>query len=304
MRNRVSHLLKLQNRSFKIPMLFKIRNQLTEVASELVYKVDLLKHTPKLPSLNESDRAILNTLEREGVLVTSLDALSIPSTDQAIASANKIVTRLKNPDSDPGIIQDKNYSINRIGYTQLATEYPEIFLWGLNERLVNIIENYIGLPIACIGVDVRQDIGNGIKDVGQRKWHRDSDDRRQIRIIVYLSDVTENTIAFEYVPKHLTPINPFKSTYSDEEMKQAVPASAWKACHGNAGTAVMVATSDVYHHAKVPPTSGADRFTLVYTYTSRKPRRLQLCKDHFSREGLQALESNLSPNQRDYALWY
>ena len=285
-------------------MLFKIRNQLTEVASELVYKVDLLKHTPKLPSLSESDRAILNTLKHEGVLVTSLDALAIPSTSQTIESANKIVTRLQNPDSDPGIIQDKNYSINRIGYTQLAAEYPEIFLWGLNERLVNIIENYIGLPIACIGVDVRKDIGNGIKDVGQRKWHRDSDDRRQIRIIVYLSDVTENTIAFEYVPKHLTPVNPFKSTYSDEEMKQAVPESVWKACHGNAGTAVMVATSDVYHHAKVPPTAGADRFTLVYTYTSRKPRRLKLCKDHFSREGLQALEGKLSPNQRDYALWY
>ena len=285
-------------------MLFKIRNQLTEVASELVYKVELLKHTPKLPCLSESDRAILNTLKHEGVLVTSLDALGIPSTSQTIESANKIVTRLKNTDSDPGIIQDKNYSITRIGYTQLAVEYPEIFLWGLNERLVNIIENYIGLPIACIGVDVRKDIGNGIKDVGQRKWHRDSDDRRQIRIIVYLSDVTENTIAFEYVPKHLTPVNPFKSTYSDEEMKQAVPESVWKACHGKAGTAVMVATSDVYHHAKVPPTVGADRFTLVYTYTSRKPRRLQLCKDHFSREGLQKLESNLSPNQRDYALWY
>lgn len=285
-------------------MLFKIRNQLTQVASELVYQVDRLQYIAKLPSLSGSDREIINKLEREGVLVTSLDALSIPYTSQTIESAQKIVTRLKNPDSDPGIIQDKNYSITRIGYTQLAAEYPEIFLWGLNERLLNIIANYIGVPIACIGVDVRKDIGNGIKDVGQRKWHRDSDDRRQIRIIVYLSDVTENTIAFEYIPKHLTPINRFKSTYSDEEMKQVVPLYNWQACHGKAGTAVMVATSDVYHHAKVPPTAGADRFTLVYTYTSRKPRRLQLCQDHFSQEGLQKLESKLSPSQRDYALWY
>ena len=63
-------------------MLFKIRNQLTEVASELVYKVDLLKHTAKLPALSASDRQILNTLKHEGVLLTSLDALSIPSTAQ------------------------------------------------------------------------------------------------------------------------------------------------------------------------------------------------------------------------------
>ncbi|MBD1927467.1 hypothetical protein H6F74_14625 [Trichocoleus sp. FACHB-90] len=76
--------------------------------------------------------------------------------------------------------------------------HPDIFLWELEERFLNIVENYIGVPVAYHGVSVRRDMLDG-EQVGTRQWHIDIEDRRMVKVIVYFNDVND-----EGGPYHLT----------------------------------------------------------------------------------------------------
>jgi hypothetical protein len=138
--------------------------------------------------------------------------------------------------------------------------------------LLNIAENYIGLPVAYLGVNLRKDIPNQ-KQVGTRLWHTDGEDRRMLKAIIYLNDVDENGGPFEYIPQNLTPsYRSFKHLYCkilDEDMKKVVPACHWKQCTGAAGTVILVDTARLFHHGRVPE---KERAALFFCYTSRKPK--------------------------------
>ena len=49
---------------------------------------------------------------------------------------------------------------------------------------------------------VRRDFGNG-RQVGTRIWHRDTEDQKVVRAVVYLTDVGDADGPFEYVPREL-----------------------------------------------------------------------------------------------------
>jgi hypothetical protein len=70
----------------------KILKNLYEVSfirdpAELAYEAALEKHKSHLPVLSTTERAIVETLNTEGVVVTSLEELSIPSTPQLLEAA-------------------------------------------------------------------------------------------------------------------------------------------------------------------------------------------------------------------------
>ena len=82
-------------------------------------------------------------------------------------------------------------------------DFPEIYMWGLNQRLLGVVENYIGLPIRYHGADLRREFNDGkLNDV--RQWHVDAEDRRMFKIIVYLNDVLPGGGPFQYLPKGVT----------------------------------------------------------------------------------------------------
>ena len=72
---------------------------------------------------------------------------------------------------------------------ELAARFPALIEFGLEERLLDIIEAYLGVPVGFTTVHLRKDIGGG-NQVGTRFWHLDTEDVRVIRMMVYLNDVT------------------------------------------------------------------------------------------------------------------
>jgi hypothetical protein len=282
----------------------QIKRKISSSISELGYRVALLKHRRNLPSLSSSDQKTVDVLKKEGAFVTCLESLSLPYNFPLLEACENLLSEIETiPFRDlVGYFRVDTYTVHT-NYLQMARDYPEIYFWGLQERLLNIVENYIGLPVAFIGADLRRDIANG-KDIGSRRWHKDGEDRRVVRIIVYLNDVFEDSIAFEYLPKHLTSPHLTKGIYLDDEIRKIVPKSHIKPCFGPAGTVVFAATSKVYHHGKVFLEPGKDRLALFYAYTSRQPKRPEICKPHFSQEGMRLLEEKLSQRQRECLFWY
>ncbi len=247
------------------------------------------KHSRNLPALEECDvydglrlRNILNALKKDGVCVTTLADLGLNSTPELLKAAYHQLSQMENPNND--------HLDERLPQIYTVTGLPEFYAWGIEKRLVNIIENYIGLPIAFHGVHLRKDFKSK-HQFGTLLWHSDAEDRRIIKIFIYLNDVEEKTGPFEYIPRSLTPLfswkyfqlyyKLYKSGYmgiDDEQVKSVIPKSAWKSCPGLAGTVIFVDTKNTLHHGRIRT---EDRSTLFFCYTANPPERPDLCTQYW-----------------------
>lgn len=278
----------------------KIKREILQIPpiqslSERAYQKAIEKHSVYLPSISSTDSTVLNSLQQKGVFVTSLEALAIPSTDLLRQAAQKLLFQLQiSPTNGADVVTLSN--------SQIA-DYPEIILWGVQERLLDLIENYIGMPVRYYGPGVRREIANGkLTDV--RQWHIDTEDRRMVKIIIYLNDVDIDGGPFEYITKPLTSTSSQTLKYnsgfiSDQKMQSVVSLSDWNPCTGTEGTVIFVGTSNVFHRAKAPVNT--DRYSITYSYTSIKP--IASREPHFestiSQKQWQAISNRLNPRQRD-----
>jgi hypothetical protein len=171
--------------------------------------------------------------------------------------------------------------------------------------MLDIMENYIGVPPACISADLRRDLNDGV-NVGNRKWHRDTEEsvwRREVKVCVYLSDVTSETPHFQYIPLAENP-SLIGGSKTNEQMEQLVPRAKWQNLWGPRGTVLFLASNRFYHRAHTPLGSSKDRLTAWYVYTTPKPFGAEQCKTEFSKEAMSAIEPQLTERQNSALCWY
>ncbi|GAA6622008.1 2OG-Fe(II) oxygenase [Scytonema sp. NUACC26] len=267
--------------------------------AELEYQFNVKNHTKYLPNLSTTDRDIVDTLNTEGVVITSLEALSIPSSSQMFEAAKNLMPKIPTISSE-----DKSDYVVHATSKQIM-ESREIFLWGLEQRLLNIVENYLGLPVAYHGTYFRRDIANNIEKKS-RLWHIDSEDRKLLKIIVYLNDINEENGPFQYIPQSLTPELTHALRYKhgylqDKTMERVISPSNYISCTGSAGTIVFAGTASVFHRGKIPVAS--DRFAVFYDYTSRQPKFPFYCKSSLPEEDLVLLSSQFSEQHKQCVFW-
>jgi hypothetical protein len=204
-------------------------------------------------------------MRRIGVQILSLDAMGLPESPAMFAAAETLTAELRS-------VKVNGDNAPRIPYARLM-ELPEIYAWGLSERLLSIAENYIGLPVRYHGADVRREVADGQpNDV--RLFHIDTEDHRMLRVILYLNDVHPGGGPFEYIPREQTLAVVKKLHYgsgfvSDERMAQALPRAEWRLATGSAHTAAFADTCRVFHRAQAPTT--IDRYSVTFTWTSTTP---------------------------------
>lgn len=283
------------HKAWRIPR--KLVSMASLIPSELAFRVEIAKHTCNLPTLSLDDLAIVDALKQEGAFISSLNALSFPSTAAMLKATEDLLPMLSTfPDQRSGFD-------THVGQTYILNS-PELFLWGLGERLLNIVEHYIGTPVAFNDIQIRKDFANGVK-AGSRLWHVDSYDRRILRVIIYLKNVTATDGPFEYVSRQSTkltlPILEQFSAIPDSVVKQFVSPAHIKPCLGPAGTVIFASTSSILHHGTVPITS--NRYILVFNYNSRQPKRAEEARPKLTRNRLIGIASQLSHRQRECLLW-
>ncbi len=273
-------------------MLQTILSKILAFNSELRYQLLLLNHARNLPTLSESDRQIVDTIKKDGVYITSLAELNLPLTDELFTSAHRHISSI----TAPRDIQN-GYQLPQI-YT--VTEIPEFFNWGIEQKLQRIIENYIGLPIAFHGVHLRKDFPNE-QQLQTLLWHKDSEDRRMIKVIIYLNDVVQDHGPFEYVPlchdllaklrDYWVDYQLYKTNFlgiNDDKLQKIIPKSAWKSCPGKAGTVIFADTRKILHHGTI---RSHERSTLFFVYTANPPKQPHLCWQYYD-------DTFIKPNQQ------
>lgn len=262
-------------------MLKTLESKISVLNSELGYRLSLLKHRKNLPALEKRDRIILNALKKDGVYVTTLTDLGLKTTPELLQAAHKLL---------PTMVASSNHQAQSLPQIYTVTDLPEFTTWGNEQRLLNIIENYLSLPVAFQGVHLRKDFSNQ-NQFGTLLWHKDSEDRRMVKIIIYLNDVDKKDGPFEYVPLSLSSFSNFNSYridyklwqsgylgINDEELKEIIPESAWKSCPGLAGTVIIADPRTVLHHGTLRTEA---RSALFFVYTANPPKRPELCTQYW-----------------------
>ncbi|MCC5637491.1 phytanoyl-CoA dioxygenase family protein [Nostoc sp. CHAB 5844] len=263
-------------------MLNILKGKMATLNSELAYRIKLWQYAPKLPALQASDRTIVETLKREGAYVTSLTDLGLKSTSEMLQATDHQLDRMA--------ATNNSHLAKRLPQIYTVTDVPEFFNWGQENRLLKIIENYLGLPVAFHGVHLRKDFPNE-HQFGTLLWHKDSEDRKLVKVIVYLHDVEEKHGPFEYIPVSLTSfpnLNSYRVNYklwqsgylgiNNEQLQKIIPKSAWKSCTGRAGTVVIADSRTALHHGTLRTET---RSALFFVYTANPPKRPELCTQYW-----------------------
>jgi hypothetical protein len=214
------------------------------------------RHAENLPRLTHDRYEILEELRREGV--AQRDAMAtIPR--GVLEAADRFVKRLQLSTS-----RERSF---RYSPDDLATE-PVLYKWGLTDDNLDLAENYIGLPVHYRGVELKRERADGIaRDV--RQWHMDIDDRRMLKLIIYLSDVDDNGGPFEYIDparsaQAARALHYSSGFVSDVVMDRIVPIENRIRVTGPRLCATLVDTSRVFHRAH-PPTA-TDRYSMTFCY--------------------------------------
>lgn len=252
------------------------------------------------PPLSSHSQQIVSQLNNQGVYATTLDALAVPGTSVMLTVADSLLAELPQGKSVEfkGERSTASHSVG-MGARQLIN-HPELFMWGLQLQWLDVVETYLRQPIAYLGCILRREVPNQ-KQVGVRLWHKDGEDYKVIKVIVYLNDVGEITGPFEYIPHTHTPtyrqFRQVNNIVRDRNMAQVVPPDLWRRCLGPRGTVVIADTARVFHHASLPQ---QDRYSITFAYVSKAPKNLEKCRHWCPYEDTHTwrqLQSRLSPRQ-------
>jgi Phytanoyl-CoA dioxygenase (PhyH) len=260
----------------------KLRTKLPRAASELQYRLNRATYTRQIPKLSASDQTIANALEQDGVHITSLEALGIAATPTLLDAAAKHLQDMKAVMAADPTKQDKFGSVANPAYPQIftVTDLAEFSSWACEPRLLNIVENYVKVPIQYRGVHLRRDFANE-NPVTTELWHRDLEDRRMVKIFVYLTEATDEYGPLEYIPKsrvsywldrHLQKTIGTKGRMglTDAEMNEIIPRSEWRRCSVPVGSVVFADPVAIFHHGK---SRSQERAALFFVYTAAQPLR-------------------------------
>ena len=254
-------------------------------------------HEAHLPGLRDSDARIVEDLETSGVSITSLEAMGLEGVDAMLADAYALVAR-----HSPW-----TRSFQADGADIVA--HDKIIRWGLNDRLLDIAENYLCVPVGYDGINVFFTKADGMEG-GARRWHRDAEDRRMVKIALYLNDVDEDggplQVLRRRLPDHDRMVGGKFSILRQGQLEKALgdfdPDRDVVTCTGKAGTLVFADTAALYHRGK--PASARDRCAIYFNYMSRTPLRPFRCeRSTISRAQIRRLAASLPQRQRDCLLW-
>ncbi|MGY1649776.1 hypothetical protein [Geodermatophilus sp. SYSU D01119] len=224
----------------------------------------LRRHEPLLPSLPPAHASLVTTLREQGVAITTLDGLGLPRTAELRAGLTRLADGLARRPADGDTVRPP---------LEAVLSCPEVWQWGLAPEVLDLVESHLGLPARYHGADVRREVATG-RTVGVRQWHRDIEDHRVFKVLVWLDDVDLDTGPFEYVPRDATRRLTRELRYvtgfvGDDDVRAHVPESEWRQATGPRWTAVVADTRAVFHRA-MPPRR-RDRYSVTFTWTSRTP---------------------------------
>lgn len=248
------------------------------------------KWAPHLPALDAEQAALVSTLHRDGVHIGPLDDLAVPTTDALKSALQRVAGPL-------AALAPAGASTVRPTVDDLLADLS-LWQWGLQDRMLDIVENYLGVPARYYGADVRREVANN-QTVGVRQWHRDAEDRRTVKILVWLNDVDDEGGPYAYIPMVETLYAVERLHYvagfvDDAKVLRMVSPGSVTTATGPRWTTVVADNCRLLHRA-TPPVA-RDRLSVTFTWSSRTPMKTEAAPV-FTADHLRRIRSGLTERQ-------
>ncbi len=188
--------------------------------------------------------------------------------------------------SDIRVITNQRTGIIHLGNPLLV--HPELVALATDRLLCGVVERYLRRRIVLADVDVRRVPPMNMEELNQRAgitevgytsshWHRDIRGR-QVKIMLYLTDVTERDSNFVFIPgthkgRHIRSKRVEESRFSDEWVGRCgiTPFE----CYGPAGTTMVFDTNFIHRLRRKQTGTVRDSITFYYT-PGQEARALQI----------------------------
>jgi hypothetical protein len=229
----------------------------------------LAAHAPRLPPLAPNFEALVSAVRGVGVARIRLEDLEIAATPALLAAVDSLLHRW-----DAAAEAERPAHATR-PERALMNDYCDIYLWGLDPRLLDLVETCLGLPPQYVGTDFKCERADS-RRAGVRQWHRDHEDWRVVKVLIYLNEVTADGGPFEYVEgadsAQASQAMRYRSGYvPDADFDPIVPESQRRAVCAARHEVIVFDGAKVFHRAR-PPVS-APRYSVTFNYVSRAPLR-------------------------------
>jgi hypothetical protein len=256
-----------------------------------------------LPKLSPVAQKILTELNRTGICISNLAELGYSNTDHFCRSSLNLFQDLRN---------GQNASIIQASPNHFRA-YPQTFTWGVQPEILNLVTAYLGTPPAYDGPSYFLSQPDNL-EVGARVWHRDREDRKMLKIIIYFSDVDESSGPFQWLtPDYSDALADLVSQhqlyryhcFTHRELQQTLPTvekDGLMSCTGKAGIVIFLDSARLYHRGKPP--SAQPRSAAIFSYFSRRPWHPFFCeRTGLSPTDLEYLTQNCTDSQKACAFW-
>ena len=256
--------------------------------------------------LNAHGLAIVDGLHSDGVYTTSLSTLALSGDRGMFEDAKALSVQLAQRSRH--LANKKRAILTATANDVLAM--PSLFNWGLDDRVLDIVESYLGESCAYDGLAYYYSRADG-REVSTRKWHRDREDWRMVKVAIYINNVCEESGPLEVLePEIQKQLDrelswPYQTVTQDRLTRMAglaATANLAKSITGIDGTVIFVDTARCHHRGK-PPTT-CDRSAIFYSYFPSSPRHPFCCeRSTLSRQQLRQLAEELPQRQKDCVRW-
>ncbi|ELR98547.1 hypothetical protein [Gloeocapsa sp. PCC 73106] len=151
---------------------------------------------------------------------------------------------------------------------ELTLDSPLLRL-ALDPVLVRTVTKYMGILPILNSVNILYSPNHNIFEDSSQYFHLDPEGVKQVKIFIYLDEVTEDSGPFTLIPaiasKKIYPLYQ-GGRLSDEFISEIVPKSEFTPITGPAGTIILVDTSSCFHFGSRP--GKKDRPALLLQYVS------------------------------------
>lgn len=221
-----------------------------------------LRFAASKPSLDNAQQAILDKLDKDGIVLFNFEDLY---GDRKMLEELQAFYKNHQQKYLAEIDEQRNNRTNNKSYIYSIRDKYNVFdpsnpmvKVALNDRLLPVVNSYLGLAADFRYYDIWQTFVANEGPVRSQNWHRDPEDRLMVKVFIYLNDVDETGGPFMYAKgSHVKGAN-YKdpewykeegrnaNRASDEDVAKIVPKSDWVTAMGKAGTVILADTRGLH----------------------------------------------------------
>lgn len=153
-------------------------------------------HKPNLSSLG---KRIQDELDHEGIAITTLDEL-FPNENML----EKLLTYKNSLDlNNVSTHWKKEYLKNYWDKLPVFDATNPFVQFILSEKITSIVNSYMSMwtKLGYYDLSLTLPVGRGANPIRAQRWHRDPDEKRLLKVFIYLSDVDTTAGPFTYIKK-------------------------------------------------------------------------------------------------------